>query len=241
MGGMAAHCRSGPHDTLKMETQPAAEPADERILRVLLAEYSVLQTSLGNAWGQAQQRTNVLLAVLSALAVAIGLAAQATGFAGSMAFTLVVLSIALFVGLATFIRVVQASREAAMIMFNMNRIRHYLRDSAPGSASYFMLPVNDDEAALLRGLASGMYRDPPSPLVFGLVQIPGVVAVVTSAIAGSTAAIIAATVTDTPVVLVAGIGSFTVMLVMLMTYWRRQVIELRESHTPMFPSEASSA
>lgn len=224
-----------------MEPLPAAEPADERILRVLLAEYSVLQTSLGNAWGQAQQRTNVLLAVLSALAVAIGLAAQATGFAESTGFTLVVLSIAWFVGLATFIRVIQASREAAMIMFNMNRIRHYLRGSAPGSAPYFMLPVNDDEAALLRGLGSGMYRDPPNPMVFGLVQIPGVVAVVTSAIAGSTAAIIAATVAATPVVLVAGIGGFAAMLVMLMTYWGRQVIELRESHTPMFPSEASGA
>lgn len=224
-----------------MEPLSAAEPADEKILRVLLAEYSVLQTSLGNAWGQAQQRTNVLLAVLSALAIAIGLAAQATGLAESIGFTLVVLSVALFVGLATFIRVIQASREAAMIMFNMNRIRHYLRGSAPGSAPYFMLPVNDDEAALLRGLASGMYRDPPNPIVLGLVQIPGVVAVVTSAIAGSTAAIIAATVADTPVVLVAGIGGFAVMLVMLMTYWRRQVIELRESHTPMFPSEASGA
>lgn len=238
---MAAHGGSGPDDTLKMETQPAAEPADERILRVLLAEYSVLQTSLGNAWGQAQQRTNVLLAVLSALAVAIGLAAQATGFAGSMAFTLVVLSIALFVGLATFIRVIQASREAAMIMFNMNRIRHYLRGSAPGSAPYFMLPVNDDEAALLRGLASGMYRDPPNPLVFGLVQIPGVVAVVTSAIAGSAVAIVASLTGITAVMVTSGLGVFAVSLLLLMGYWRRQVMELRDSHTPMFPSEPQEA
>lgn len=215
---------------------PTADPANERLLKVLLAEYSVLQSSLGNAWGQAQQRTNVLLAVLSALAVAIGLAAQTTGFAESMAFTLVVLSIALFVGLATFVRVIQASREAAMIIFNMNRIRRFLRDTTPDSAPFLMLPVNDDRAALLRGLATGMYRDPPNPLVFGLVQIPGVVAVVTSAIAGSAAAIVAS-LTDNAVLMVAsGIGFFAVSLVLLMGYWRRQVDELRESHSPMFPS-----
>lgn len=220
-----------------MEPPQPAEPEDERILKVLLAEYSVLQTSLGNAWGQAQQRTNVLLAVLSALAVAIGLAAQATGFAESMAFTLVVLAIALFVGLATFVRVIQASREAAMIMFNMNRIRRFLRDTTPGSDPYLMLPVNDDEAALLRGLASGMYKDPPNPLIFGLVQIPGVVAVVTSAIAGSTAAIVASLTGSTVLIVTSGIGVFVLSLVLLMGYWRRQINELRESHTPMFPSE----
>ena len=85
------------------ETQAARE--------VLITEYNVLMAALNAAWSASLTRTSLFLGVLSAAGVAFGFASQ--GGMGSSAFValaLVVLLLVLFLGVATFIRLVVGSR-----------------------------------------------------------------------------------------------------------------------------------
>lgn len=117
---------------------PASQPAEEvgsherLAAEVLRAEYSVLMSGLTTSWGTSMTRTSVFLGVLSAVAVAIGLAAQASGGFGreTLGFALTLLPVALFLGVATFLRQVQIQRELAIYLIGMNRIRRFLSDLA---------------------------------------------------------------------------------------------------------------
>src|SRR5262245_64054101 len=91
-------------------------PADaDRLTTVLLAEYGFLQAALAMTWNTIQNRTNVLLGVLSAIAVALGVAGQSRVDELFLVFALVLLAVGLFLGIATFVRVVQASRESVLL------------------------------------------------------------------------------------------------------------------------------
>ncbi len=220
----------------------AGDEPDATSVQVLLAEYAMLQASLKVSWDLTQQRTSMFFTVLSAAAVAVGLVAQASG-AGTVLvpFTVVVLAIALFVGLSTFLRVVQAMQEVTLIILGMNRIRRFMRDAAPRYAKLFTLPVNDDEASLHRGIggmhghgAQGMRRG------YGVLQVPGVIAAVNAALAAVAAAIaVAGVVTQTTAILV-GALVFVVVLAGSLRHWRRATDEIRRSLDPIFPSQTPS-
>src|SRR4051812_45862249 len=65
----------------------------ERVVAVLSAEYGILAGLLGAAWSASLVRTSLFLGVVSALGVALGFAAQASGGIGPTftAFALVAL------------------------------------------------------------------------------------------------------------------------------------------------------
>jgi len=216
---------------------------DRASVPVVLAEYAMLQASLKLSWDLIQQRTSVFFGVLSATAVAIGLVAQAQGASMALGpFTAVALAIVLFVGLSTFLRVVQALQEVAIIILGMNRIRHFMRDSAtPRATRLFALPVNDDEASLHRGIggmhghgAEGMQRG------YGVLQVPGVIAAINAALAAVAVAIVAAGVTAQMAAIVVGVVVFVVVLAVSLEYWRRAAADVGRSWDPLFPTESAS-
>src|ERR687892_504162 len=100
------------------ETSVAAEMTlEERQLasRALDAESRLLTSALGAAWSASLVRTTIFLGVLSAAGVALGFAAQ--GGVERAEFTtlaLIVLPLLLFLGAATFVRLVQIQREAVI-------------------------------------------------------------------------------------------------------------------------------
>src|SRR5262249_52417686 len=156
---------------------------------------------------------------LSAIAVALGIAGQSRVDELFFVFALVLLAVGLFLGIATFVRVVQASRESVLLLLNLNRIRHHFMEAAPEAAPYLMLPVADDEASLYRGLDSGMPGHARSVLGYGLVQTAGVIAVVDAVVAAALAAVIAYPLTATRVTgLVSGV-TFVVAIGLLLWYW----------------------
>jgi hypothetical protein len=71
---------------------------------------------------------------------------------------LVVLPLVLFLGIATFVRLVQVQRESVVYITGLNRIRHFFQESAPVSRPYFVLPANDDEAAMYRSIGAGNWQ-----------------------------------------------------------------------------------
>jgi hypothetical protein len=216
----------------------AGEPNGTSV-QVLLAEYAMLQASLKLSWDLTQQRTNVFFTVLSATAVAVGLVAQASGGSVLAQFAVIAFAIVLFVGLSTFLRVVQALQEVTIIILGMNRIRRFMRDAAaPRYARLFTLPVNDDEASLDRGIgglyghgAEGMRRG------YGVLQAPGVIGAINSALAAAATAIAVAGVATQTTAILIGAFVFIVVLAASLRHWRHAADEMRRTLTPIFPSD----
>ena len=214
----------------------------ERVAAVLAAEYGVLAGLVAAVWSASLVRTSLLLAVISAIGVALGFAAQAGGGIGPTftAFALVALPLAFFLGLATFARTVEIQREAIVYITGMNRIRWFMARQAPGALPYLVLPTHDDELGIYRAQGSGIRLHPPrARLVFALVQTQGIVAVMTSAVAGVIVGLAALMVSPTTVLpWIAGAVAFLVTIALLFSYWNRSLQRLRAAIRPLNPSPA---
>lgn len=206
---------------------PTADPM--AVAEVLRGEYSILMSGLTANWQIGMARTTLMLGVLSATTVALGFVAQGTGFGTEFyLFALVLLPVTLFLGLATFVRVVQIQREGVVCVIGMNRIRRFAQDVVPAAAPYFVFSTHDDQLSLYRNLGTGITRRPPRfRLIYALVQVPGIVAVVDAVIAGAIGGIVAAmTGLGGPgALMVAGLV-FAISVVALLAYWDAQMDEL---------------
>ncbi len=200
-------------------------------------EYALLGGLLSTTWSASLTRTSIFLFTLSSAGVALGFAAQAgidRGYFRDLA--LVVLPIVLFIGVTTFIRVVQLQRESVVYLTGLNRIRRLMQDGAPGSAPYYVLPRNDDVAAIFSGPGTGMPGHAPRFRLLNLVsQTQGVVGIVTAAVAAAFAGLAVAPLGSLAVVILAG-AAFLVTLVVLFTYWQRSIAEIVAAREPMFPT-----
>jgi hypothetical protein len=95
----------------------------------------------------------------------LGFVAQAGVETGPFrGLALVILPIVLFLGVATFIRLVQLQRQSLVYVTGLNRIRHFMRQQAPASLPYLILPVHDDAAAVYRSPGTAMTRRPPEKI-----------------------------------------------------------------------------
>ena len=170
--------------------------------------------------------------MISAIVVALGFAAQAGGGIKQTftTFGLVALPLAIFLGIATFVRTVEIQREAIVYITGMNRIRWFMAGQAPAALPYLVLPTHDDEVGIYRSQGTGMRLSPPrSRIVFALVQTQGIVAVMTSAVAGVTAGLATS-------LLVAGPVAFLLTLTLLFSYWTRSLAQLRKAIPPLNPT-----
>ena len=210
----------------------------ERVAAVLSAEYGVLAGLLSAVWSASLVRTSLFLGVVSAVGVALGFAAQASGGIGATftSFALVALPLALFLGLATFARTVEIQREAIVYITGMNRIRWFMTQQAPGSIRYLVLPVHDDAIGVYRSQGTGMRLRPPRyRLVFALVQTQGIVAVVSASLAGIIGGLATAWLTPAAGWIVGGVA-FVVTLVALFRYWNRSLAALQAAIHPLNPT-----
>lgn len=233
------------------ETPPESTPAptdDQRateeraaLSAVLTAEYGVLAGAVGAAWSASLTRTSLFLFSLSASGVALGFAAQ-SGVASATfrVFGLALLPVLLFLGTATFVRLVELQRESVIYITGMNRIRRFFVETAPASRPYLVLPVHDDAHALYRSMGTGMRRRPPRYAFPNLVaQTPGIVGVVAAVVAAAFVGLAAAPAGDVAAWALAALA-FAATLIGLFTYWQRSFDELLrsiESISPTPPDE----
>lgn len=209
----------------------------ERVAEVLRGEYGVLMAALGAAWSASLSRTSLYLGVLSAAGIALGFAAQSgVGSSDFRTFALVVLPLVLFLGVATFARLVQVQRESVVYVTGMNRIRRFFLELVPAIRPFLVLPVHDDQTAIYRGMGAGMSLRPPRmPLVYLIVQTQGIVGVVTAVVAASLAGL-AGSSAGAATGWVAAIVAFVVTLTALLAYWRSALAELFAAITPRYPT-----
>ena len=173
-------------NVLAEESEPSLAPALR--LQILTTEHWSLLSTRALSWNESFSRANMFLAVLSGAVLALALVAQARGFdEGFATFALLILPVVLFVGIATFMRLVAINHEDVGWVIGMNLLRHAYLAGAPDLRQYLITGSSDDEAGIMATFGA---RPGPGSFVHELVTTPGVLAVVDGVVAGVLAGIL---------------------------------------------------
>jgi hypothetical protein len=114
-------------------------------VQILATEHWSLLATRSITYGAIFSRTSIFLTVVSAAVVALALVGQATDFGDRFyVFALLVLPVALFIGIATFIRLIDAWLEDFWLVYGMNRLRHAYLEIAPELEPNFVTGHHDD-------------------------------------------------------------------------------------------------
>ena len=112
---------------------------DPRALDILTTEHWSLLSTRTVGYQEMFGRATIFTAVLSGAVVGLALLAQATHFGReTLWFALLLLSVALFIGLATFVRSVTINYEDARCVAGMNLLRHAYLQIVPELEPFFV-------------------------------------------------------------------------------------------------------
>jgi hypothetical protein len=178
------------HEAVPMSSQgSAASPPggdtvpDPREAQFLATEHWSLLATRSLSWSEAFSRSGMFLSTLSAATVALALVGPATSFGPEfIVFALVILSVTLFLGVATFVRLTQVNNEDLYWVAGMNRLRADYARLVPGIEAAFFSGWTLDPPGISRTFAA-IDVSRPSPLHM-LVTTPAVVGIISAAIAG---------------------------------------------------------
>jgi len=203
------------------EGMPSPSESSARRAQFLATEHWSLLATRSMSWNESFSRTSMFLTSLSTATVALALVGSATGFGPEfVVFAVVVLSITLFLGVATFVRLTQVNNEDFYWVAGMNRLRGVYARLEPGIEDEFVTGTTLDVPGFALSYAA-MQVTGWSPLHF-FVTTPGVVGVICSVLAGVVAGLFTLQVAPamTPAL---GIGVVVSIIssVLLVTYARR--------------------
>ena len=160
-------------------------PDDQaRRIQVLSTEHWSLLATRSMSWNEAFSRTGTFLSTLSAGTVALALAGPAMTFGSAFSlFALVILSVILFLGVATFVRLTQVNNEDLYWVYGMNRIRGAYARMVPGIEHEFITGHTVDAAGFARTFGAVDVTS-SSSILHLLVTTPAVVGVISSVVFG---------------------------------------------------------
>ena len=179
------------HEALPVSSQQHVTPAsggvvsgDPRQAQFLATEHWSLLAARSLSWTEAFSRSGMFLSTLSAATVALALVGPATSFGPEFViFALIILSVTLFLGVATFVRLTQVNNEDLYWVAGMNRLRAEYVRLIPGIEAAFFAGWTLDAPGISRTFAAVDVMSGPSPLHM-LVTTPAVVGIISAAIAG---------------------------------------------------------
>jgi hypothetical protein len=159
--------------------------AHPRAVDILTTEHWSLLSSRNLGYQEMLGRATIFIGILSAIVVALALLAQATGFGReTLLVAALLMSVALFIGLATFVRAVAINQEDARWLYGMTLLRHAYLTIVPELEPYFVTAHDPDVDR--QALAHGA-RQRPKNLASSLTTTSSVVAALNSVLAGSLA------------------------------------------------------
>ena len=214
-------------------TPPSQPQQQQAFMQALTTEHFTLQTARAVAVSEGNGRTALYVGALSSTLVALALVAQRSPL-GEVFFVvaLTVLPAVFFLGLVTYVRVLQSSVEDILYARAINRIRHYYTEIDPSHAWYFLLSSRDD----FRGALANMgIRDSWTQFLF---TMPSAVAVINGLLAGVTVALAVALAArpPLPVTVLAGIVSGTTVLALHVAYQVRRFATMKAKVAAAFPT-----
>jgi hypothetical protein len=163
---------------------------DPRALDILTTEHWSLLSTRTLGYQEMFARTTIFTAVLSAILIGLAFLAQATHFGReTLLLALLLISVALFIGLTTFVRSVVINYEDARWLHGMNLLRHAYLQMVPELERYFVTGHLPDAEKQSLGYGTPQHR---ATLVNSLTTTSSVVAALNSVLAGALASDIAA-------------------------------------------------
>jgi hypothetical protein len=171
----------------------AADAAARRALRVqmLATEHWSLLATRSLSWNEAFARAGMFLSVRSGAGVALALVAQADDFGpGFSTFALLLLPVVLFVGVATYVRLLEINNEDYVWVRGMNRLRGAYLEIDPGLAPHFITGTTEDAVGVFKTFGSSEEQLQHSDWFHGFVTTPATIGFVNSMVAAALAAII---------------------------------------------------
>jgi hypothetical protein len=205
-------------------------------LQIIASEQWALISTRSLIWNESFSRANMFLAALSGAIVALALLAQATSFGRQFLWlSLVILSVVLFLGVATFSRLVAANREDVLWVRGLNRLRHATLERAPQLSPYFVSAAHDDDAGVLASMGA-----PPTIRALShhvLMTTPAVVGVIDAVLCASVVATLGL-LADLATEISAGLGitTFVVVAALLAVYQLRTFPRGERVRSVRFPT-----
>ena len=182
--------------------------------QILTAEHWSLLSTRSLTYSESLSRVIIFLSVLSGCVVALALLAQIDHPRETfLAAAIPVLSVVVFVGVSTIVRLSELNREDLRSVLGMNRLRRAYLDMHPELEPYFLTDSHDD----LQGLMSTMDMDMvpgrwnAHELAHGFQTLPAMLSVIVSIVAGVLAALVSVWLGASTLIIVA--AAFTVFLV----------------------------
>lgn len=124
-------------------------------ITILTTEHFTLQSARQLCLQDMQSRSTIFMTSLSASLIAISFFGSATQFRGGFVVFVLALLIPLWVtGVLTWMRVVQAANEDAIISFGIARIHHRYAEIAPNLSKLLVRTTHDDYAGIDREMGS---------------------------------------------------------------------------------------
>jgi len=205
-------------------------------LQILTTEHWSLLSTRALSWNEAFSRAAMFLSALSGAVVALALVAQATALGTAfITFALLVLPVVLFLGVTTFVRLVEINHEDVRWVIGMNLLRHAYLESAPELRPYFITGWHDDEAGIMATFGA---RAGPGAFAHEFVTTPGVLAVVDGVLAAVLVGIVAMRL-GAAVSIMLGLAVCGGLLIvgLLATYQHRGAVRPRAQRQARFPED----
>jgi hypothetical protein len=176
------------------------EDRQGRMVGFLTTIHFTLQTQRVATINEANGRSALYLTAVSACLVALGFVAQASAFGTEFyLFAFILFAVLTVIGIITFTRVVQTGLEDMISARGIARIRRFYAEVSPGIERWLVLPIYDEISAQHDEIGGGSRFQT-------LLTTASMVAVVTCALVGVLAGIVAFSLGGLPVSFTAIIG-----------------------------------
>jgi hypothetical protein len=228
---------------MSTEMPPAGrDPAAAGKLQILATEHWSLLATRSLTYTEALGRVNMFLAILSGAVIALALVAQADRFGPTfIAVAIFMLSVVLFVGVATVARLMMLNHDDYRWVVGMNRLRRAYLDLHPELEPNFITSSYDDLPGALQTLGIDIAGSQRLGSFFhGMQTLPGMLSVIVAAVAGAIGALVGYAIGIPLVgVLVVGAAAFVVAEVLMGNWGRRSVRRFSPSLEARFPTPKS--
>jgi hypothetical protein len=226
-----------PPDNSPRTVGTAAAQQNPTGVQILAAEHWSLLATRGLIWNEIFTRATMFFTLVSAAVVGLALMAQATEYGDDFTlFALVLLPVVLFVGVATYVRVLEANLYNLTLEASMNRLRRGYLDIAPGLEMYFTTSASDDVAGIMQ--SAGITN---SGMVGLLWSTPFLICVVNGMIAGVLGAIAAETLGASQAIYIgAGVAAGVLLIVLFFVHGSRRYKALVQTYVPRFPASPNT-
>jgi hypothetical protein len=208
----------------------------QALLTTLTTEHFTLQGARASVVGKTGARSSLYLSAVSSALIALGFVAQVSKIGETFRlFALAILPVLFFLGLVTYVRLLEKAIEEIYYARAINRIRSYYLKLAGRDARYFLLTGHDDATGVFENMGL-----PPSrmQLVFTSASTIGIV---NSVVAGAGVALLLGAAADAAPGVAVGCGAVAAVALAIghLLHERRSFSRAFASMQVLFPSSAA--